>query len=638
MKVGRVSLIVGGVVFASLLMSYHYFTSSLPEPETLVPLSVKMTFSDGTPFYIPRSSWIRIDDVPERFLGMLLASEDRKFFSHIGIDIKGILRALLTNVRRGEVVQGGSTITQQLARTLYLGHNRTLMRKIREVFIALWLERIRTKEEILEMYVNSVYMGNGVYGFQTASLYYFGKGLKELNEAEMASLIATIRSPERFNPKTDLETNVEKARVVLKSSLNVRVLEEGDYRKALEDLKGLRVVEKRYAVDEEVFWRVVKEVEELTGMNLNVLRNGYTVVTTLDRDLQSVVSENLKENMACEAIDSLGRILAYRGVGVRHGSRQPGSLVKPFYYLLAILDGARPHDLLLDLPVKIGEWTPENFSRVFRVVSTLEDALVFSRNVPSVYLFSYLGKDRVENFMRSVLKIDGRYPHDATLALGTVETAPEQILKFYTALMSGGVVLEPSIVEYVLDPSGNVVYSFSPRVLGRIPDGFTDHYRALGILKRMMEEVVRRGTAFRAGMEGLKILGKTGTSKVNAWFVGGNDEFTMAIVADGKDLLGGRNVAPIWKRIVKEWGKLEGSVVDAEYDGYGGRLLVDESVLRYVDYERVVEMIESGELDLGRLVKVISSMGEYSEVFLERLSEIDTEVASSLMEVIGWRR
>ncbi len=638
MKIGRISLIISAIVFFILLSMYLSFTRSLKDPESLIPLSVKMAFSDGTPFYIPRNSWIRLNEVPKIFVKLLLASEDRKFFSHIGIDIKGLLRAFWANLRSGEIVQGGSTITQQLARSLYLGHSRTLRRKIKEIFVALWLEKIRTKQEILEMYINSVYMGNGVYGFQTASLYYFGKELPDLSIAEMASLIATIRSPEKFNPEENIEINRKKAEAVLDAALETKVIDGDEYEKALNSLKKLRVVRESSLMDEEIFWRVVEEVEELTGMTLDVLRNGYTVITTLDRKLQSVVNKTVGKDMACVAIDGLGRILAYKGIGVRHGSRQIGSLVKPFYYLIALLDSAKPSDLLLDIPVKIGSWSPENFSKSYRVESTLENALVFSRNVPSVYLFVYLGKSQVEEFMKNILKIEGNYPDDATLALGTLETAPEQILKFYTALMSGGVVLEPSVIEKILDPSGNVIYSFEPRVVGRIPDGAVDHYRALGILKDIMMEVVKRGTAFRAKLN-RPSFGKTGTSKTNAWFVGGDDDFVMAVVKDGKGLLGGRDVAPIWRDTVQKWGRFKGEILHFKPVRSMGKLLVNEDVLSAVDYTKLASMVEFGEIDLTELRELLQDLGDYSQGFIEKLFEVDSEVASSLiMEVNEWKK
>ena len=635
-----ISFAIGVLIsFSALLFYYDRLTSNLPPPEERLPPSARILYKDGTPMYISRSVWMNLEDFPDEFIKLLLASEDRDFFKHHGIDVKGILRALFVNLTKGKIVQGGSTITQQLVRSLYLGFERSLERKIKEIFLALWMERMRSKEEILEMYLNSAYLGSGLYGFAAASLYYFGKQISELSKAEMAILIGIIKSPENYNPFKHPDAAKRKAKAVALAALDAGIVGKKEYEKLVKDIEKLSFRRPNVFFDEEVFWRVIKEAEEVTGLSLKELREGYEIVTTLDPEVQRIAKKYVGRDMAFLLLDSIGRIIGYRGKGVRVGRRQVGSAIKPIYYFYGLLRGIEPKDLLPDLPIDIAGWRPENFNRYFRGVSTVEDALVWSRNVPSVFLFTYLGYRNVIDFMRKTLKIKGRYPGDLTISLGTLETSPEEISKFYVSLINGGVVVQPSIVSEVRRISGGPIYTFVPKVLGKVEGERASE--AILKIKGILREVVERGTGRKAKIERKNLFGKTGTAERNAWFIGGDGSYIMILVRDGKDLLGGEDVAPIWRKIAKEWGKI-GKDFDYIAPKDGGKALLNEKNVEYIDYERLAGMIERGEIKLKIFEDFLSRLEpKVLDEFFERLSEYygrADKLRIVVEEMRRWRR
>ncbi len=623
---------------------FYYYTRDLQPPEKLLPSSARLLYSNGSPLYLSRSVWVGLNEVPKDFVRMLLASEDRGFYRHAGLRIKGILRALFVNLTSGNpMAQGGSTITQQLVRTLYLTYKKSFSRKIKEIAIALWLERVRSKDEILEMYINSVYLGNGLYGFGVASLYYFGKPLNALDKAEMAVLIGIVKSPENYNPFADSEMAKEKGKTVLKAALDAGVIGAEEFSRLSNEIDSMEFRKTKMAFDENLFWRIVREAMEVTGLSLEELRSGYEIVTTLDEDLQKAVNRHLTEDMACVAVDRAGRILAFKGKEADEGRRQVGSAIKPMYYLLAFLNGVSPNDLLPDVPIKIGDWSPKNFTKKFGGYSTVKNALVWSRNVPSVYLFSHLGYGNVVSFIRDVFKIKGMYPPDMTISLGTIETAPEEVLKFYTALSTGGVVMKPTIIKEIRRISGGAIYTFMPQVIGKVPDGEISAYEAIARLKAILMDVVRRGTGMRAKMVGKEMFGKTGTSDINAWFIGGDDEVIMAVVKDGKDLMGGEDAAPVWKEIMVDWGKFKGVVGRVERVESEGKAILDEKMVDEIDYEQLVEELKSASVTVEDLAYFLSKADEiYSSTVLQRLSELDPGIAEEVKKELGrlieWRK
>ncbi|HOK84428.1 MAG TPA: transglycosylase domain-containing protein, partial [Pseudothermotoga sp.] len=467
----RIAFLSGlAVSLIGLFVCYFLITKDLDAPESHLPTGLIMFYKDGSPVMLSRAFWKNLPEVPTVLINALISSEDKNFVSHIGIDLEGIVRATVRNLSTLSINEGASTITQQLARTLYLSLERTWERKIREVFIALWLERVRTKDEILQMYLNSAYMGNGLYGLASASNYYFGKDLSTVNLQESAILVGTIRSPENYNPFKDPELSKKKAKTVLAAMLKEGYLTQEQYDEQVQMIDNIAYAEKKSRnTDEEVFWRVVRELNSI-GFGLNEVRQGYRIYTTLD-PLMMKNSLQLDQNTVAEAIDPFtGAVLAYRGVGLTYpeGRRQLGSAIKPLYYYLALLEGWGLESRLTDLPIKIGDWTPENFDKQYKGSVSLAQALIESRNIPSVNLFMQLGKDKVVQFLQKEMSLNGYYPNDLTISLGTVESAPEEILKCYAAIFNGGVVLQPYIIDAIQDPYGRIIYKASPKVVGVI--------------------------------------------------------------------------------------------------------------------------------------------------------------------------
>lgn len=549
-----VFLIFSFITFSLSFQLYKRYTANLELPVNKTPASLTVEYSDGTPLYTPKTIWIDYEDIPTLLKDSVIASEDKRFYSHSGVDIKGIIRSLFVIITTDEI-QGGSTITQQLARTLYLSQERTWKRKVKEALIALWLEQNYSKEEILEMYINSVYLGNGIYGFPAAAKHYFGKTLDELNPVEVAMLVATLRSPERANPLRDL--NLEFSKTTLRKMKDSGVISESEYQSSVARLSTDRAqsLRKQYnSFDEDLFWMIVLELKELK-FDLGLLRNGFRVRTTIDKRLQNLLQSNIdKTNMAGLIIEhTTGRIRAAYGLGITSGKRQIGSVIKPMYYYLAFMGGWNKNDILEDKPITIGTWSPQNFDKEFWQEVTLENALIYSRNVPSVNLFMKLGQNNVRKFLRNTLMIEGYYPNDATISLGTIETSLVDVSKGFQPIFNGGIIFRPKLIEFVRDKDGVTYYTYKPEILNVVKPVKDFEARppleAAVLTLQLMEKVVTMGTGKSAYIPGRKIYGKTGTAEKNAWFVGGDGKYLFLLTKDGRDLTGGKDVAPIWKKV-----------------------------------------------------------------------------------------
>ncbi|MGC8819629.1 MAG: transglycosylase domain-containing protein [Fervidobacterium sp.] len=551
------TVIVSTVVYLFSMNLYTNYTRNLEKPVNKVPASLVVEYADGTQLYSPKTMWIDFNDIPTLLKDSVIASEDKRFYSHSGVDIKGIIRSMFVILTTDEI-QGGSTITQQLARTLYLTQERSWKRKIKEALIALWLEQNYSKEEILEMYINSVYLGNGIYGFPAAAKYYFGKTLDELTPLEVAMLVSTLRSPEKANPvKSDL--NQEFTKTTLRKMKEAQIISDNEYQQALDRIGKGQVYSvgkiKNY-FDEELFWMVVLELKDL-NFDLGTLRNGFRIRTTIDKNLQRVLEENIdKSSMAGLIIEhTTGKIRAAYGLGILNGRRQIGSVVKPFYYYLAFMAGWNKSSILEDSPITIGLWSPQNFDKEFWGKVTLENALIYSRNVPSVNLFMKLGQNNVRNFLKNALMIDGYYPNDATISLGTIETSLVDVAKGFEPIFNGGIVIKPRLIEFVRDKDGINYYTYKPEILNVIkpPKDFDRRtpIEASILTLQLMEKVVTMGTGRSANIPGRKIYGKTGTAERNAWFVGGDGKYLFLLAKDGRNLTGGADVAPIWRKIAQ---------------------------------------------------------------------------------------
>ncbi|MEQ8319170.1 MAG: PBP1A family penicillin-binding protein [Rhodospirillales bacterium] len=510
---------------------------------------------------------VRLSDLPPALPQAVLATEDRRFYDHFGIDVIGLARAMVANVRAGRIVQGGSTITQQVAKNLFLSPERTYKRKLQEVMLALWLENRFSKDQILELYLNRVYLGAGTYGVDAAARKYFNKPASALNVWQSAMLAGLLKAPSRYNPHSDDTRAENRTRVVLSNMVAAGYLSEDQASKArASSSQGVTSRPGRrapYFVD----W-VLDQVRDYVGA-----RNRDLIVkTTLDINAQTA-SEKALENVLAKSgkarrmgegavllMTTSGAVKAM--VGGRNyaesqfnratqARRQPGSAIKPFIYLAGLKAGLSPDDPIDDAPIKIGEWQPSNFNGKFIGRTTIAEGLSKSINTVAVRVAMKAGISRVASTARSVGIDPGENP-DASIALGTVETSLLELVSAYAPFANGGDGALPYAIEEIRDGGGEILYKRTGSGPGEaIPARF------VGPMNRMLHQVITDGTG-KAAAFGRDAAGKTGTSQNyrDAWFVGYTADYISGVWLgndDGapmKGVTGGSFPARIWRDVM----------------------------------------------------------------------------------------
>ncbi|HXW43030.1 MAG TPA: PBP1A family penicillin-binding protein [Xanthobacteraceae bacterium] len=505
------------------------------------------------------------DYVPKAFI----AIEDRRFYSHRGVDPWGIARAVIHDVTRRGSAQGGSTITQQLAKNLFLTQERTVSRKLQEVVLALWLEHKFGKAEILELYLNRVYFGSGAYGVEAAAQRYFGKSARHLTLAEAALLAGLVQSPSRLAPSHNPDGAQRRARMVLAAMAEQKFIGEDAEKLALAHpphaVKPAAAGSVNYVAD----W-VMDAVDDLIGH----YDADIVVETTIDPVLQNAAERALDEALtqkgeklgvgegALVAMTPEGVVRALlggksyaesqfdRAIAAR---RQPGSAFKPFVYLTALEHGLTPDSVREDAPVAVKGWRPENYEHEYYGPVTLTQALANSLNTVAVRLTLEFGPAAV---IRTAyrLGIDSILEPNASIALGTSEVSPLELVAAYAAFANGGFAVSPHVVERIRATDGKLLYARPTQSLGRIVEA-----RYVAMMNTMLHETLVSGTARRADFPGWPAAGKTGTSQDfrDAWFIGytahlvtgvwlGNDDNSPTRKATG----GGLPVE-IWSRFMK---------------------------------------------------------------------------------------
>jgi penicillin-binding protein 1A len=518
-------------------------------------------------FFKENRSLVPLRQIPRPLIQAILAIEDRRFYSHWGIDPIRLVRALVTDIVARRPEQGGSTITQQLARNLFLTHEKTLTRKLKEMALAIRIERTYTKDEILEMYFNQIYFGEGAYGVDAAAKVFFGKQVQELSLPECALLAGLPRNPRDYSPRREPDRALRRRNLVLAAMLQSRVINRAQYEASCEAPLG--VTKTRYNAQEAPYFMemVRQHLDETYGSNL-LYEGGLRIYTTLDIDVQHAAEESLERRLSAleqrnrykktraalalakaggtprdrvqteylqGAVISLdptsGHILAL--VGGRdfndsnfnravQASRQPGSAFKPFIYAAAIDNGFAPTDIILDTPVtfKAGngeDWAPQNYDKKFRGPITLRNALANSVNVPAAKLLQKLGTTVVTSYAKR-MGIRSRLSPDLSLALGTSEVNLLELASAYGVFANQGVRVSPVYILRVEDKNGKVLEK--SRV---VAEEVLSPETAL-TMTSMMESVLENGTAASARALGFSIpaAGKTGTTDdySDAWFVG----------------------------------------------------------------------------------------------------------------------
>lgn len=571
-RFGLLAWLWGTIILAGAVM---FFISRVPDPVLATlddrPPNVTVLAADGTVLAERglRRGHIRVDVLPNHLIKAVLATEDRRFYDHWGVDVGGMIRASYRNFRAGAVVQGGSTITQQLAKNLFLEPERTVIRKLEELVYTVWLEQRFTKDEILELYLNRVYLGGGTYGVEAAARHYFGRSARDVTLAQSAVLAGLLKAPSRYAPTRSIKAASARAQVVLDNMVDAGFISQAE----AQDAGGqpLRLQAKGdatgypYAVD----W-VAAMLPEYVGRHKDAL----VVQTTIDARLQRLSQERLRK-----LLDTKGRKLnagegavvvldpksgAVRAlVGGRsyknspydralNARRQPGSAFKPFVYLAALEAGYTPASVANDTPVNIRGWTPANYTNTYKGRVSLRYAMTHSINTVAVKLTANLGPGRVAQTAHR-LGINSKLHAQPSLALGTSEVTLLELTGAYAPFANGGARVLPHVITRIRSEDGKVLYTRQRSAVGQV---VAPHHVAA--MNDMMGSVVRQGTGKRAAIPRHPAGGKTGTTQNSrdAWFVGytahyvagvwiGNDNNTPM-----KKVTGGSLPAELWHDVM----------------------------------------------------------------------------------------
>jgi penicillin-binding protein 1A len=470
----------------------------------------------------------------------VIAIEDRRFRSHFGIDPIGMARAMFENLTTGQISQGGSTITQQLAKNLFLKPDRTIERKVQEVLLALWLEHKHTKNQILEMYLNRVYFGSGSYGVDAASRRYFSKPASDVSLSEAALLAGLLKAPSRLSPARDPQAAEQRSQVVLQAMRDSGMIDDGEMTTAM-SAPATRAAAYWTGAEHYVADKVMEELPGLIGE----ITGDVVVETTLDFGLQKVaektirrlIDENGKKLNVSQGVlvslDNTGAVRAMVG-GYDYANsqfdratearRQPGSAFKPFVYMAALERGMSPTSTVLDAPVRIGKWSPSNFGDKYYGDVTLSFALSRSLNSVAARLVSQVGpKSVIEAAYR--MGIESDLKNNASIALGTSEVTPLELTAAYLPFANGGYRPFVHFIEKVSTLEGKVLWQ---RRTGGIPR--VVHPRVVGMMNSMMSRTLEEGTGRKAAF-GWPAAGKTGTtqSSRDVWFVGFTGKLTTGV-------------------------------------------------------------------------------------------------------------
>jgi penicillin-binding protein 1A len=514
------------------------------------------------------SDTVPLDEIPDNLIKATMATEDRRFFDHFGVDVLGTARAVIENARANEVVQGGSSLSQQLAKNLFLSSERSLQRKIREVYLALWLEAHLTKKEILKLYLDRAYLGGGTFGVEAASQFYFGKSVRDINLSEAALLAGLFKAPTKYAPHSNPAEARARANQVLTNLVDAGFMTEGQVHSAR--LNPAKVVERPdlYVPNYFLDWAFEEVQRLMKGKGEYVL----TARTTVDVPLQKLGEDAMEKTFQREgryarasqaalvSMDTDGAvrvIVGGRDYGdsqfnrATHGQRQPGSSFKPYVYLTAIENGIRPTKVMSDVAPTCGNWSPTNYGGgVSGRSMTLYEALEKSVNTIAVRLSLDVGRDKVLATAHRIGLANVKLT--CSMALGDTGIAPIDHTAGFAVFANGGKAVKPYAILELRNARDEVVYS---RDRNEPPPAQIFKREHIEILNTMLEKVVSEGTGAAARLDFTIAAGKTGTSSGprDVWFVGytgqyvtgvwfGNDDFSD--MAGGTT--GGHLSAPAW--------------------------------------------------------------------------------------------
>ncbi len=554
---------LGGLLF--------YYALSLPDTSGLWDVahtpSLSILASDGETLSHRGDllgGRVALPDLPSYVPDAVVATEDQRFYWHFGVDPVGLARALYENWRAGTIVQGGSTITQQLAKNVFLKPDRTIHRKIREMLLAIWLEARYSKEQILTLYLNRVYFGGGAYGIEGASERYFRKSARELTLSEAAMLAGLLKAPSHYSPTNDLDLARRRASIVLNNMVEAGYIAPSTARRAMEHPASLEGYSASGSINYFVDW-IAAALPGFAGEPNADLRVRTTIDPALQRAAEAIVAQALAEAGAKAGVTQAALVAMTPDGAVRamiggrsyaqsqfnravQAQRQPGSAFKPIVYLTAMEEGLTPETVRTDRPVSYGGWAPSNYSGRFEGAMSLRRALAGSVNTVAVQVAREVG---IGNIIRTAhrLGIQGDLPANLSLALGTCDVNLLELTAAYAAFANGGIGVIPHGIEEVRSRDGEELYRRSGSGLGRVMS-----VEALGEMNDMLKAVMVEGTGRNAALADRPTAGKTGTSQDfrDAWFVGFTADLVVGVWvgndnrAPMKKVTGGSLPATIW--------------------------------------------------------------------------------------------
>lgn len=573
-------LIIGATLAGMIALKLYLI--SLPPIRNLNSLkpNIVTTFcaSDGEvikTFAAYTYSNVELKEVPKELVQALIATEDKNFYKHKGYDLVGLTRSMIANILAGHVVQGASTITQQLSRILFLSNEKTFTRKIKELQVAAQIEKTISKDKILEMYLNNVYLGSGAYGVKGAAKIYFNKDLKQLTLPEMALIAGLPQAPSVYSPYNDIELAKKRRNQVLLRMYKMRYINKETYENAKKAPIKLSTMPTMYATNKAPYFcdYVMKDLYKLGFTEDEIINGGLKVITTLNYNAQVKANEAIINNLNAwglkgdknqAAVFSFspidGRILVYAGGKdytksqydrVTQSIRPSGSAFKPFIYTAAIEKGYSPNDMIDDLPVKIGNWTPRNYGNKYRGPIPLYTALMVSSNVCTARLMDEIGVRPVIQLAR-VMGISTPIPYDYTISLGSNSVKLFEMTRAYGIFANGGFKVEPYAIERVESSRGTILYEAKKARTSKVLN-----INTAATMTAIMKTVITNGTGMAANI-GKPAAGKTGTTDdcKDAYFIGFTPDIVTGVWVGNDDntrmgeLTGGSVPARIWKDVM----------------------------------------------------------------------------------------
>ncbi|WP_274425095.1 transglycosylase domain-containing protein [Chelativorans sp. YIM 93263] len=515
---------------------------------------------------------VPVEEMPRHVIKAVLATEDRRFFEHFGIDIVGLARALTENMRANTIVQGGSTITQQLAKNLFLSNERTMERKIKEAFLALWLEANLSKREILQLYLDRAYLGGGTFGIGAAADFYFDKHVRDLTLSEAAMIAGLFKAPSRYAPHINLPAARARANEVLTNLVNSHFMTEGQVLSARLNPASAVERDNRESPDYFLDWAF----EELKRIVPPGTTHSLVARTTIDLNLQQAVEESIEHHLrqhgnaydveqgAAVMMETNGAIRALVG-GRDYGQsqfnratkaqRQPGSSFKPYVYAAAMEAGFTPESIVPDAPINWGGWAPQNYGRSYAGRVDLATALARSYNtVPVRLAHDHLGIDAIQQLAEE-MGVETPLNGHKTMVLGTSDMTVMDQVTGYSVFATGGYAGLRHGISQLRTHSGEIIYDRSHdappphRVLSQ---------QAVSHMNSILVQVPERGTGRRAALAGVRSAGKTGTTQSyrDAWYVGYTGNYVAAVWLGNDDyrpterMTGGSLPAMVWQRFM----------------------------------------------------------------------------------------